>query len=215
MFESKPLFGKSTKDHILKTSLELFNTRGFGFATTASIAEAAEVLQGTLWYHFNAKEDILQVHLQCFQDAFETTNQGSKSQDPNEVIAAIFRAYALIWDFRYLLRDDFRHQVEDCSAIKAMNASVDDWTAERMAHAQHLNLIQMNSSELEDKSEIILLIGRYWLDFSAKKYPHHPQALLRLKGLRHIINVIEPYLSDSARSILTSQMAEAALSVSE
>ena len=43
------LFSKKTRDQILATSLILFNQRGFGAVTTASIAEQAGVLEGTLW----------------------------------------------------------------------------------------------------------------------------------------------------------------------
>ena len=42
------LFSKKTRDQILAMSLVLFNQRGFGAVTTASIAEQAGVLEGTL-----------------------------------------------------------------------------------------------------------------------------------------------------------------------
>ena len=45
-------FSSKTRDRLLETSLVLFNERGFGAVTTASIAQQAGVLEGSLWYHF-------------------------------------------------------------------------------------------------------------------------------------------------------------------
>ena len=57
--ETLDLFSQKTRDKILATSLVMFNQRGAGAVTTASIAEGAGVLEGTLWYHFRTKKDIL------------------------------------------------------------------------------------------------------------------------------------------------------------
>ena len=35
----------------------------------------------------------------------------------------------------------------------------------------------------------------YWLDFSMKKYPGVNISSLRLKGLKHIVTVLSPYLN--------------------
>ena len=48
---------------------------------------------------------------------------------------------------------------------------------------------------IENLSELTLLIGRYWLDFSMKKYPGVNINSLRLKGLKHIVTVLSPYLN--------------------
>ena len=59
---------------------------------------------------------------------------------------------------------------------------------------------------MEDISEIILVIGRYWLDFSGKKYPDADSAALRLKGLRHIFTVLGPYLTDEAKGLISARL---------
>jgi len=55
---------------------------------------------------------------------------------------------------------------------------------------------------MEDISEIILIIGRYWLDFSKKKYPEANNHALRIQGLRHVFTLLGPYLSSSTAALI-------------
>ena len=64
----------------------------------------------------------------------------------------------------------------------------------------------MGTASMEDISEIILVIGRYWLDFSRKKYPEAANTQLRFKGLQHIFTVLGPYLTPSAKDHITSAL---------
>ena len=67
-------------------------------------------------------------------------------------------------------------------------------------------LLQMEPTEMQDLSEIILVIGRYWLDFSGKKYPDTDNLELRHKGLRHIFTVLGPYLLHEAKQLLAARL---------
>lgn len=49
----------TTRNTILDTALELFRTNGFGSTPMDSIATAADVAKGTLYYHFDSKEGII------------------------------------------------------------------------------------------------------------------------------------------------------------
>ena len=64
-------FSSKTRDKLLETSLVLFNERGFGAVTTASIAEKSGVLEGSLWYHFRTKKDILVAHIELLEQVFD------------------------------------------------------------------------------------------------------------------------------------------------
>ncbi len=78
--QSLGLFSHKTKDRILISSLILFNEGGFNNVTTASIAKHTGILEGTLWYHFNSKKDILSNHIQLLQKVFLSVNQQNKSK---------------------------------------------------------------------------------------------------------------------------------------
>ena len=205
------LFSKKTRDQILATSLILFNQRGFGAVTTASIAEQAGVLEGTLWYHFRSKKDILAAHMELLQTVFAQENTSADSGDAEVIIEGIFRSYDVIWDFRYMLRDDFnsllKAEVAELVKVLAINEFLDGWTEERMLHAAKHGLLDFGQEDREAVSEIILVLGRYWMDFSHKKYPEAEGSALRYKGISHIFTVLKPYLSKAAKELVSARLS--------
>lgn len=204
------LFSVKTRDKLLATSLILFNQRGFGAVTTAAIAERSGVLEGSLWYHFRTKKDLLAAHIELIQKVFAVVNAKSDSGDDEVIIDGIFQAYDVIWDFRYLLRDDFSSLLEDedeaFHAVQAVNDFLDDWTEGRMRHAEIHGLLNFKENEVENISEIILVIGRYWMDFSHKKYPEEQDVKLRQKGIKHIFTVLKSFLSVDAVGLIESRL---------
>ena len=78
----------------------------------------------------------------------------------------------------------------------------------RILHSFDSGLIKINSKEIENLSEIILVIGRYWLDFSMKKYPSVNINSLRLKGLKHIITILNPYLNSRGIPIIKNMLKQ-------
>jgi len=45
-----------TKEKIVQESLSLFNENTFELSTTNLIAKKSDILEGSLWYHFNSKQ---------------------------------------------------------------------------------------------------------------------------------------------------------------
>ena len=203
-------FSAKTRDKLLEASLVLFNERGFASVTTASIAEQSGVLEGSLWYHFRTKKDILAAHIELLQQVFQDANIDAESSDPEAIIAGIFAAYGVIWDFRYILRDDFGSVLDPEEPILAtarwVNDFLDAWTEGRIRHAEAHGLLDLADDDMEDISEIILVIGRYWLDFSVKKYPNAQNQELRFKGLQHIFTVLRPYLTPPASALIAAEL---------
>ena len=206
------LFSQRTRDKILATSLVMFNQRGFGAVTTASIAEGAGVLEGTLWYHFRTKKDILLAHIALLQKVFARENEAAGSADAPVIIDVIFRSYDVIWDFRHLLRDDFSALLEPedeaLVTVQSINDMLDEWTEGRMLHAARHGLLSFGEQDAGAISEIILVLGRYWMDFSHKKYPEAEGAVLRHKGISHIFTVLKPHLTSTAVELVERRLQE-------
>ena len=201
-------FSEKTRDRILSSSLALFNEQSFQTVTTAAIAEHAEILEGTLWYHFPSKKDILSAHIKLLQLIFEKENTREKDENAAAIVEGIFGSYDVIWDFRYVLRDDFNSALQNEPGLlqktQEINGFLDLWTEGRVIHSAKCGLLSLSSENIESTSELILLIGRHWLDFSSKKYPLASQEELRKKGLTHIFNVLERYLSSEAKDIASA-----------
>ena len=204
------LFSNKTRGMILESSLILFNERGFNNVTTSSIADNTGILEGTLWYHFNSKKDILSSHIQLLEQIFFNKNQKIHSDKFETILDDIFQSYNLIWDFRYVLRDNFQNILQDddivMSSVMKINNNLDLWVENRIQHSCDIGLLKVNPKEIENLSEIILVLGRYWLDFSEKKYPDTDNKSLRSKGLKHIFMVLSPYLNKEAIPLIEDML---------
>jgi AcrR family transcriptional regulator len=62
----------STKDLILSTAKDMISEVGFHKMTTANLARRAEISEGTIYRHFESKEDILQHILEFFDQKYQT-----------------------------------------------------------------------------------------------------------------------------------------------
>ena len=200
------LFSDKTRDTILESSLIMFNERGFNSVTTSSIADTTGILEGSLWYHFNTKKDILSAHIRLLEQVFLNKNQNIDSKKFDAIIQDIFKSYNLIWDFRYILRDNFQNLLKDdqnvMDLVTQVNNNIDTWVENRIRYSNNVGLLKIPQEDIENLSEVILVLGRYWLDFSEKKYPDVENKSLRLTGLSHIFLVLKPYINQEATPMI-------------
>ena len=89
------LFTDSTRDKLLKTSLNLFNEKGFNAVTTSSLACSAKVLEGTLWYHFKSKKNLVESHLDLFDKNFSLDLQAYKKISIDSYFINYFNIFIL------------------------------------------------------------------------------------------------------------------------
>ena len=162
-----------TREKIIKESLSLFNENTFELSTTNLIAKRSDVLEGSLWYHFNSKNDLVSVHLGLFEESFNEQQAHSQSDNQKDLILGIFSIYEVIWDFRYLMRDSFEQFSTDFPGlnkkIDAMNSEIDDWAKNTIMHARDLGVLHIKDGDIDSIVEILLIIGRHWLDYSLQK----------------------------------------------
>jgi len=200
------LFSKKTKGTILKESLLLFNEQTFNQTTTANIAKSSNVLEGSLWYHFKSKKDLLVAHIELFESSFKTNIENLKVGNKEVVIQKLFSIYGFVWDFRYIFRDSFTaYEKEDrnlADRIQKTNALLDELVEEVLEYSVEINITKVGSEELEEIGELILIIGRYWLDYSRKQYPNESNHLLQKRGINLLIKVLYPYLTNDSKEIM-------------
>lgn len=60
--------GSNRRDELLKIAAELFASRGFKNTTVRDIADAAGILSGSLYHHFDSKESMVDEILSTFQN---------------------------------------------------------------------------------------------------------------------------------------------------
>ena len=197
-----------TKEKIIRDSLDLFNENTFELSTTNLLAKKSSILEGSLWYHFNSKQDLVSVHLDLFLESFDEQKIHTEKNNDIEVIQGFFSVYEVLWDYRYLFRDSF-DQLSDSNPnllnkIDGINTSVDEWAHQSIIHSRKLGILTIKEIDIENIVEISLIIGRYWLDFSRKKYPSESNVNLRKKGINLLIRSLYPYLSNESKKIMDS-----------
>lgn len=202
------LFSKKTKGKILQESLLLFNEQTFNQTTTANIAKSSDVLEGSLWYHFKSKKDLLVEHIKLFQSSFETNIENLKVGDKKIVIQKLLSIYGFVWDFRYIFRDSFDSYEKDdkklADLIKKTNGLLDELIEDVLKYSVEIKIIEVDSNDLDEIGELVLIIGKHWLDYSRKKYPEDSDHLLQKKGINLLIKVLYPYLTKDSKEIMDS-----------
>lgn len=195
-----------TKEKIINESLFLFNSNTFELSTTSLISKKSGVLEGSLWYHFNSKYDLVAVHTELFLNSFNKQKTHTKKNEPKDLILGLFSIYEVLWDYRYLMRDTFEQVVDDYpelyKQISDLNSKIDDWAEEAIIHAKNLGVLIIEDDDVGSIVEISLIIGRHWLDYSMKKYPSKSDLYLRKKGINLLIKTFYPYLSKDSKEIM-------------
>ena len=84
----------SRRDELLGIAAELFAERGFKNTTVRDIADAAGILSGSLYHHFDSKESMVDEILSSFQrDLFRTYDEiVASDRDPRAKLEAVVHA---------------------------------------------------------------------------------------------------------------------------
>lgn len=96
-----------TRDRIIATALERFNSDGYGAVTTAALAESCGIAEGNLWYHFKTKRHLLTAIAEQFSTRIEArlaleTDQSDPVTSYCRMLAAMMQEFR---DYRFLYRD--------------------------------------------------------------------------------------------------------------
>jgi len=70
----------STKDLILSTAKDMISEVGFHKMTTANLAKQADISEGTIYRHFESKEDILQHILDTFDEKYQALSESCRAR---------------------------------------------------------------------------------------------------------------------------------------
>jgi len=200
------LFSGSTKDKLLKGSLELFNRKGFVGVTTSLLASSAKVREGTLWYHFKSKKSLVESHIELFTANFDLELEIVNKIDLEVLIKQLFSQYYFNWDFRYLFRDNlinyFSSDQSLADKLNSLNQIRFNKIKEEALLGRDIGIFNFKDNELEDLSEIIFLVADNWFSLSSRKYPDKDESFLIQRGMGLLIRVLEPHLSQESKKIV-------------
>ncbi|MDD2809787.1 TetR/AcrR family transcriptional regulator [Rhodoferax sp.] len=203
---------RRTAERILEVTLALFNRFGEPNVSTTLISAELNISPGNLYYHYPAKDELINTLFDRFEVALNTLLAASDDvRDVEDAWFFLHSLFELIWQYRFLYRD--------LNDLLSKNRRLETHFQSILKHKTHAikalligmrrgGAVQIDSPELETAATSMVVLLTYWLSFEYVQDPrhaledHHAQAAL-LRGAQHVLNLLTPYLEPSQRTHLS------------
>ena len=204
---------RRTAERILEVTLELFNRFGEPNVSTTLISAELNISPGNLYYHYPAKDELINSLFDRFEKALNELLQASDGvRDVEDAWFFMHTLFELIWQYRFLYRDlndllsknrrlETHFQAVLKNKTRAVTALLDS--------ISHSGAMRIDSREVEPTATSMVVLLTYWLSFEYVRDPRHAlepanaQAAL-LRGAHHVLNLLVPYLEPAQRAHLLS-----------
>jgi len=197
-----------TRDRIVLTARQVFNSDGYGAVTTAALAQACGIAEGNLWYHFKTKRDLLAAIAEQFAEAIDI--RLDCQPDPTDPLGSYCAMLSALMqelrDYRFLYRDQphYGEHVEPiASRVAEWLVRTEDSIEAHLAALVDAGLLVWPKSGLHDLAVNSTIILRYGLEHHAEL--GKPQGAVR-KTLLQQLTLFEAQLNEAARNEIRAQI---------
>ena len=199
---------RRTAERILEVTLALFNRFGEPNVSTTLISAELGISPGNLYYHYPAKEELINSLFNRFEVALsELLNASDGVRDVEDAWFFMHSLFELIWQYRFLYRDlndllskNRRLEMHFQSIIKNKSSAV----RSLLDGMSRSGAMQIDSREVAPTATSMVVVLTYWLSFEYVRdprralEPENAQAAL-MRGAQHVLNLLAPYLERSQR----------------
>ncbi|MEN9538873.1 MAG: hypothetical protein RLZZ126_1108, partial [Pseudomonadota bacterium] len=202
---------RRTAERILEVTLELFNRFGEPNVSTTLISAELNISPGNLYYHYPAKEELINSLFDRYERALnELLNASDGVRDVEDAWFFMHTLFELIWQYRFLYRDlndllsKNRRLETHFQGVLKNKARALRTMLECMARA---GSVSIDVNEIEPTSTSMVVVLTYWLSFEYVRDPRHalePESAQGslLRGGHHVLNLLVPYLEPQQRAHL-------------
>ncbi|MFM7533680.1 MAG: TetR/AcrR family transcriptional regulator [Rubrivivax sp.] len=202
---------RRTAERILEATLALYNRFGEPNVSTTLIATELGISPGNLYYHYPAKDELLNAlfdrYAQALDELLEAAGAARHIEDAWLLLQMLFE---LIWAYRFLYRD-----LNDLlSRNRRLETRVQRALARKIAAVRSLlqalareGALHIEDDQLAPVSTSMVVVLSYWLSFEYVRDPRHAlepahagEALAR--GAWHTLNLLVPWLEPGSRAHL-------------
>lgn len=202
---------RRTAERILEAALALFNRFGEPNVSTTLISAELSISPGNLYYHYPAKEELINALFDRYEKALnELLHASGDVRDVEDAWFFLHTLFELIWQYRFLYRDlndllskNRRLETHFQAVLKNKTRSV----IALLEGMRFAGAVQMDSREVRSTATSMVVVLTYWLSFEYVRDPRHamepdsaPNALLG--GAHHVLNLLAPYLQAQQRQHL-------------
>ena len=202
---------RRTAERILEVTLALFNRFGEPNVSTTLISAELGISPGNLYYHYPAKEELINSLFDRFERSLnELLNASDGVRDVEDAWFFMHSLFELIWQYRFFYRDlndllsknrrlETHFQAVLKNKARAVRALLDGMSRS--------GAIVIDTREIDATATSMVVVATYWLSFEYVRDPRHAlepenaqSALLR--GAQHVLNLLVPYLEQTQRAHL-------------
>ncbi len=189
-----------TRDRILGTSLQLFNSLGEPNVTTLLISDELEISPGNLYYHFKSKGDIVEELFDSFEsellDLLAVPEDADISLDEfsfflHLLFEAVARYRFMYQDLVNVLSRYTQLQVRFRRILKKKKAAF--MTLSESFRRQ--GVMAISDDELLSLCEQLTLTACYWSSFDTLSHLDDRDSVDPGKGVYQMLHLILPYLA--------------------
>ncbi len=199
---------KKTQHRIKQSAIGLFNKRGTGRVSTNLIAEHSGISKGNLYYHFKNKQEIIQaIHADIVTEMNAGWYEDERQPTVTHMAEMFLRQLDLIWRYRFLYREMItlartdpvlREQMRQ-NRERRIEAVIEFF--EKLVDADVLNMPRSKQS-LRYLVIMTWIFSDNWLNFIELQGQDDDNVVQT--GYDFIIEMLYPYLTDSARQEILS-----------
>lgn len=205
---------RRTAERILEASLALFNRFGEPNVSTTAIAAELHISPGNLYYHYPAKDEIVNALFTHYDEALgKLLRAGDDVADVEDAWFFMHTLFELIWQYRFFYRDlndllsrNRRLETQFLAALQSKTAAMRQLLA-GMRRSGALRMDHEDDDEVQATATSMVVVLTYWLSFEYVRDPRRAmepesaQAAL-LRGARHVLGLLMPYLEPAQRAHL-------------
>ncbi|MGY0195635.1 TetR/AcrR family transcriptional regulator [Leptothrix sp. BB-4] len=202
---------RRTAERILDHSLALFNRYGEPHVSTTVIAAELHISPGNLYYHYPAKETLVNSLVDRYERALDSTlADAGDSTDATGAWRLVPALLRLGWDYRFIFRDlndllTRNRQLETrCQAALARQTAA---VRERVSALCHLDGHPLDPEGADALATSIVVLLTYWLSYEYVRAPRqalepaNAEAAIS-RGTRQAMALLWPYLKGEHREML-------------
>ncbi|MEY4754879.1 MAG: hypothetical protein RJA44_2554 [Pseudomonadota bacterium] len=194
---------RRTAERILEAALELFNRYGEPNASTSMIAAELHISPGNLYYHYPAKEALVNALVDRFEQAMQQALTAAERIEhhaaAHEFLAALLE---LIWQYRFLYRDLNDLLTRNRQLEQRYGALLDlqqQTLARLLARLQQAGLLcPQAAAQHEELATLLLLVLTGWF---SHEYVRQPRSALEPdnrqaaigRAMQHLEALLQPW----------------------
>ena len=191
---------RRTAERILEAALDLFNRHGEPNVSTSAIAAQLGISPGNLYYHYPAKEGLVnalsQRHAQDLQPLLDCAKTVRDMAAAQALLQTLFER---LWDYRFLYRDT-NDLLSRNRTLEALLRQVLDGTT----HALHTMLESLRGAgvvaiepvDIGPTATGMSLVLTCWFGFEFVRDPRHAQedaSQVLARGAQQALHLLAPY----------------------